>query len=658
MPDIYLPDAIYKFLGAGGDEDRWSDIYDELAAGTDLKSILDAIGGGLGSDVVHRSGAETVTGSKTFTADVLFGSAVPRVSLKAKGAAMDGITDDIAALDEALLALPATGGIIEVDSDAQALAIGSRWTITKPVRLVRAGPSGWGAIGIKAIAAISGAMVKVNSGVHGCRFENIVFDCNALADIGLHYECLSGQSSKAPYLDSLEFKGYLTRGLVMGENNTSTLKTGQFEQIHMNNITFRGGGAASTIGFLLNAQNCEWDVCSGLYFDPYTAGSGGPYYNHDKHIFTKAGGLSIKGMTTTRSDTLAVEVHERCHISDWTAEDTKLFKSNAVSAEGPITLDNITHRAGAVVAAGNNAIELKNVNGPVSIRDSSLRGYILLGATDARYLRTDNVAYVYAADADIVCQGPKASSYINTDAANSKITVQGDSASLRLRNKAETSVVDLTIASGNALALTGGLTISAALDHDGTTVGFFGVTPATRPAATDDIKDALTTMGLLQGTSATPLNLDGGALTAGAISGTGYTLTNDNAYVIKDSGGTNRNMVKLTASDTMQFGTTASTSASADTQILAKTNVVLRPGAGTTTLTLSTTAMTLVDAVNIAVGTTTGTKIGTATSQKLGFFNATPVVQRTLAAAATDAATTQALANSLRTALIDLGLGA
>lgn len=34
------------------------------------------------------------------------------------------------------------------------------------------------------------------------------------------------------------------------------------------------------------------------------------------------------------------------------------------------------------------------------------------------------------------------------------------------------------------------------------------------------------------------------------------------------------------------------------------------------------------DAVNIAVGTTTGTKIGTATSQKIGFYNATPVVQQ------------------------------
>jgi hypothetical protein len=33
------------------------------------------------------------------------------------------------------------------------------------------------------------------------------------------------------------------------------------------------------------------------------------------------------------------------------------------------------------------------------------------------------------------------------------------------------------------------------------------------------------------------------------------------------------------------------------------------------------------DAVDIETGTSTGTKIGTATTQKIGFYNATPVVQ-------------------------------
>ena len=38
--------------------------------------------------------------------------------------------------------------------------------------------------------------------------------------------------------------------------------------------------------------------------------------------------------------------------------------------------------------------------------------------------------------------------------------------------------------------------------------------------------------------------------------------------------------------------------------------------------------LTMADAKNIVVNTTTGTKIGTATTQKLGFYNATPVAQQ------------------------------
>lgn len=50
-----------------------------------------------------------------------------------------------------------------------------------------------------------------------------------------------------------------------------------------------------------------------------------------------------------------------------------------------------------------------------------------------------------------------------------------------------------------------------------------------------------------------------------------------------------------------------------------------------------------------------GTRMGQAATEKLGFYGATPVVQQASAAAGTDAATTQALANALRTALLNLG---
>jgi hypothetical protein len=48
--------------------------------------------------------------------------------------------------------------------------------------------------------------------------------------------------------------------------------------------------------------------------------------------------------------------------------------------------------------------------------------------------------------------------------------------------------------------------------------------------------------------------------------------------------------------------------------------------------------------------------IGLKATDTIGFYGITPVVQASIAAAGTDAATTQALANDLRTKLIALGL--
>ena len=77
---------------------------------------------------------------------------------------------------------------------------------------------------------------------------------------------------------------------------------------------------------------------------------------------------------------------------------------------------------------------------------------------------------------------------------------------------------------------------------------------------------------------------------------------------------------------------------------------------------------------NIVLGTTTGTKIGTATAQKLAFHNATPVIQRAgaaQAAVATTGATNSTpygysseaqanaivtLLNELRAAMVEKGL--
>lgn len=67
--------------------------------------------------------------------------------------------------------------------------------------------------------------------------------------------------------------------------------------------------------------------------------------------------------------------------------------------------------------------------------------------------------------------------------------------------------------------------------------------------------------------------------------------------------------------------------------------------------------MTIGQGTNIVLDTTTGTKIGTATNQKLGFYNATPVVQPSATPAnATDLATALTLVNDLKSKLVTLGL--
>jgi len=65
--------------------------------------------------------------------------------------------------------------------------------------------------------------------------------------------------------------------------------------------------------------------------------------------------------------------------------------------------------------------------------------------------------------------------------------------------------------------------------------------------------------------------------------------------------------------------------------------------------------MTISD-VNLVLGTATGTKIGTATAQKLGFYNATPVVQPTAVADSTDASSVILRLNELLARMRTLGL--
>ena len=58
----------------------------------------------------------------------------------------------------------------------------------------------------------------------------------------------------------------------------------------------------------------------------------------------------------------------------------------------------------------------------------------------------------------------------------------------------------------------------------------------------------------------------------------------------------------------------------------------------------------------LSKGNDDGTVLGQSASDKISVYGATPVVQAATVAAGTDAATTQTLANAIRTALINLGV--
>ena len=92
--------------------------------------------------------------------------------------------------------------------------------------------------------------------------------------------------------------------------------------------------------------------------------------------------------------------------------------------------------------------------------------------------------------------------------------------------------------------------------------------------------------------------------------------------------------------------------------------IVAAGGSSITTITDARVAFQVVgafaDGVNMTFGTATGTQIGTAANQKLGFFGKTPITQPTLGVATAGSSYTtneQAMLNAVYSAIRAVGLG-
>lgn len=154
-----------------------------------------------------------------------------------------------------------------------------------------------------------------------------------------------------------------------------------------------------------------------------------------------------------------------------------------------------------------------------------------------------------------------------------------------------------------------------------------------------------------------------------AVTGSPITVDNNQWYRTKDSGGTAWNTISQDSSNRIQnragsggwgvtdsggggFNLFVAAGAAGLVTVLGALTVTGGPltvSAGGVTL-ITTSALTLGEGGNIVAGTATGTKIGTATSQKFGLWNATPIVQPTTGvAAATFVANTSLIANDSAT---------
>jgi hypothetical protein len=100
-----------------------------------------------------------------------------------------------------------------------------------------------------------------------------------------------------------------------------------------------------------------------------------------------------------------------------------------------------------------------------------------------------------------------------------------------LGSVAPNTVAATTLSSSGNTSLGTGASSVLTLGSASSTIGFFGATPVVIPTSTTDLRTALINLGLYTTGGASPLNLNGGALTAGALTATGASTIGSGAGV-------------------------------------------------------------------------------------------------------------------------------
>ena len=163
-------------------------------------------------------------------------------------------------------------------------------------------------------------------------------------------------------------------------------------------------------------------------------------------------------------------------------------------------------------------------------------------------------------------------------------------------------------------------------------VGFYNSTPISKPASTN-VVSALVSLGLIANT--VTLNEQGGSFPTVALTGSAITVTDNIPFVF---GTTNGSKLGTTTSQKLSFfGSTAIVQPASNNVVSALVNLGLIAASVTLgvtnnsmtfpTVALTGSAITVTDNIPFVFGTANGSKFGTATGQKISFYNSTPTVQ-------------------------------
>jgi hypothetical protein len=363
--------------------------------------------------------------------------------------------------------------------------------------------------------------------------------------------------------------------------------------------------------------------------------------------------------------------------------------SSNITTTGALNSGSITSGFGAIDNGASNITTTGTITGGTVNATTLQKGGVSISSTAAEIntLSSVTAGTVSASKAVVVDSNKDISSFRNLTATN----LTGS-----LQTAAQTNITSVGTLTG--LTVNGNVSISDGTNdfdiasHDGTNGLKLAGTLVKSTAAELNILDGVTS-------STTELNLVDGS-TAGSI-------LNNKAVIYGNAGEVNATKFQISGTDISSTATELNLmgggSSIGTTQVVSGHGIVTNAG-GTmkqtnvdqfdayfsgTTRTLSNKTLssptlggtvTLSDQANIAFNTSTGTKIGTATTQKLAFFNKTPIVQPSGASQAavssqslsdtaqatytqadmtkvqTELNDVTALLNEMRTVLVNLGL--